>query len=105
MKLLLQGGYALSDIIRMLDDVQSTRDEMLGPRSERTSQKVFFENHRRAEPVRNGPRCYGHNSMFQQTRVLASPPAALKTYEDGPDDYQKMVRDYIRVSCFVCEYD
>ncbi len=93
----MRAGYTPEDVLRLLKNVEVARDAMLGEKEERTAEKVGFEDHPRAESLQSAPHCYGHNSMLQQTRTLSAPPAKLKTYQGGPDKYQKMIRGYLNV--------
>ncbi|KAI0683206.1 hypothetical protein BC835DRAFT_1423537 [Cytidiella melzeri] len=81
----------------MLDDVEQTKDVMLGSRDRRVKMKgvLAFESSRRAKPMKTAPRCYGLNNMVQQPRNLESPPAPLKTRDDEHDWYQLNVNRYL----------
>ncbi|KAI0084503.1 hypothetical protein BDY19DRAFT_997719 [Irpex rosettiformis] len=97
---LVRGGYTLDDILEMLDNVEKARNVMLRSREDRmkTSGKVAFEQHWRAQPLQNAPRCYGMNSMVQQPKQVEGPSAPLKTVDNEHDEYQEMVNELLRAA-------
>jgi hypothetical protein len=97
-------GVDHADIIAMLNEVERTRELMMGSREWRTVNpgKVYFESSPRAEPLGNAKRCYGLNNMVQQPRQVEGPPAALKTIDGEPDELQLAVSAYIRVRLYAC---
>lgn len=96
-------GYTPDDILDLIKEVELAREDMLGSHEYRMENngKAEFESHWRAEPLQGAPRCYGLNNMIQRSRRLESPPAALKTYGDEQDSYQKKINNFNRVSLWV----
>jgi hypothetical protein len=99
MKQFCDAGVSHSDIVAMLDEVERARELMMGTRMWRSANpgKVYFEQSPRAESLKNAKRCYGLNNMVQQPRQVEGPPAALKTVDQEPDEYQIAVSGYLRV--------
>jgi hypothetical protein len=92
---------------RKLDEA---RDEALGPRSERTSERpvyqkpVFtggttFERNNRAHGI-HGTRCYPLVNSFERQASLAAPSATSKHVDGGWDNGLLMRQKIVKVSPF-----
>ena len=95
-----------ADQIRRLEQ---TRESILGPPGKMSDKKarfnkkasgyiggVAFKRSRHAVPTRNGDRCYGIATTFQEPRSLDAPSAGSK-YGDGMDADVRMRKDILEV--------
>ncbi|KAI0083169.1 hypothetical protein BDY19DRAFT_998784 [Irpex rosettiformis] len=94
------GMYKHQQIVALIDEYDAARLDLIGSREFRVDNggKAWFEVQDRAEPVRGGPWCYGFNSMVQRPRRVEGPPAALRTVDNTPDEYQLNVNRYNKAS-------
>ena len=97
--------YTADQICRL----EKTRDSILGPPGEMSDKKakfdkttssyiggLAFERSRHAVPTRNGERCYGIATTFQERRSLDAPSAGSK-YGEGMDDDVRMRKEILEV--------
>ena len=79
-------------------EFEQARDDILGPREERTSEQVWFETDPRAKKVHtDGGRCYSLGHLVQQPRATEAPAATSKIYNEELDEFLRKRRRLLQV--------